>query len=66
MRDMTETARSLFAIAIGAGIAGAGLYLLSKKISGDLTPLTDFALIGLGALLVSRGLRVFERGHKRD
>lgn len=63
-RDMIDTARSLFAIAIGACIAGAGLYLRSKKMSGDLTPLTHFALIGVGALFLSRGLRAF--GRERD
>jgi hypothetical protein len=62
MRDPADTTQGLFAAVVGAAIAGAGLYLLSEEISGDLTPLAYFAMIGIGAAVLARGLRVFVRG----
>jgi hypothetical protein len=61
---MRDTTQGLFATLIGIAVLGAGLYLLSDEISGDLVPLAYFAMIVVGAALAVRGLRVLGRASR--
>jgi hypothetical protein len=62
MRDPRDTARGLLATVIGVAIAGAGLYLLSDEISGNLVPAAYIVMVIVGMAAVVRGLRVFGGG----
>jgi hypothetical protein len=59
VRTSTNTSGAILVILIGAALAVAGLCLLAHEISGDLTPLVYFVMIGLGGAGVLRGIRVY-------
>ena len=61
---MRDTTQGLFATLIGIAVLGAGLYLLSDEISGNLVPLAYFAMIVVGAAATLRGLRVLGRSSR--
>lgn len=55
---MRDSALALLVIIIGGALLAGGLYLLSDEISGDLTPLVYFAMIGFGLAGLVRGIGV--------
>jgi hypothetical protein len=62
VRDLANSARAMLVIVVGGALVAAGLYFLADAISGDLTPLVYFAMIGLGSAALVRGLRAFRGG----